>query len=282
VRPEVERYLITEQLPLFWCPGCGNGVVLGAVLRAFAALDLDPRQVVVVTGIGCFGKADDYIKTNAIHGTHGRALAIATGVKAANPELTVVALMGDGDCATIGGNHLIHAARRNIGVTAVVANNFNYGMTGGQYSATTALGDRTSTSPYGNPEGDFDLCRLTMAAGAGFVARTTVYHVRQLAKLVIQALSHPGFALVEAASSCPVHYGRHHGRLGPTDMMRHWRERAIPLERYRGLPFAERRDALAVGVFVDQDRPDFSARYAAVQQAARQRGLEDNAAASRR
>ncbi|MCL4423981.1 MAG: thiamine pyrophosphate-dependent enzyme, partial [Firmicutes bacterium] len=124
---ELEEYLVRESLPVFWCPGCGNGIILGAILRAFKALGLPREKTVVVTGIGCWGKADDYLKTNALHTTHGRALAYATGIKAARPELTVVALMGDGDAATIGGNHLIHAARRNIGVTAIVSNNFNYG-----------------------------------------------------------------------------------------------------------------------------------------------------------
>lgn len=130
-------YLVESRLPTIWCPGCGNGIVLKAILKAFADLGLDRKKTVAVSGIGCWGWADDYIDTNAFHGTHGRALAFATGIKLANPELTVVVLMGDGDGATIGGNHLIHAARRNVDLTAVVVNNFNYGMTGGQYSGTT-------------------------------------------------------------------------------------------------------------------------------------------------
>ena len=165
------EYLDEKMLPHMWCPGCGNGIALGALTRALAELALPRNRVVVVTGIGCWGKADDYLATSALHGTHGRALAFATGVKAARPELTVIVLMGDGDGATIGGNHLIHAARRNIDLTAVVLNNQNYGMTGGQVSATTPVDAITSTTMYGNPERDFDLCRLVDAAGANYVAR---------------------------------------------------------------------------------------------------------------
>lgn len=159
-RTQIGEYLRYDKLPLFWCPGCSDGIVLGAIVRSFAELGLKKEEIVVVTGIGCWGKADDYLGTHTLHVTHGRALAFATGVKAAKPELTVVALMGDGDCATIGGNHFIHAARRNIGVTAIVVNNLNYGMTGGQYSATTPEGSSTSTSPLGSLEPAFDLCEL--------------------------------------------------------------------------------------------------------------------------
>ncbi len=167
------RYLRTESFPTFWCTGCGNGVILQALVRSLAKRDLPPDQIAVVTGIGCFGKIDDYLTTHALHGTHGRALGFATGVKAARPELTVIAMMGDGDCASIGGNHLVHACRRDIGVLAVVSNNLNYGMTGGQFSATTPEGSITSTSPYGHVEPAFDLCALAQAAGASFVARGT-------------------------------------------------------------------------------------------------------------
>ena len=166
-------YLKTEKFPLFWCPGCGNGVVLGAIARAFAELDLTRENTVVVTGIGCWGKADDYVTTNSFHGTHGRALAFGTGIKLANPQLDVVVLMGDGDGVTIGGNHFIHAARRNVDVTAIVVNNLNYGMTGGQYSATTPETRITFTSRLGHIEQGFDICKLAEAAGAPFVARAT-------------------------------------------------------------------------------------------------------------
>jgi 2-oxoglutarate ferredoxin oxidoreductase subunit beta len=266
------KYLREDAMPLFWCAGCGNGVILGALLRVFAKLDLDPRRMVAVTGIGCFGKADDYIKTNAVHATHGRALAVATGVKLANPGLTVVALMGDGDCATIGGNHLIHAARRNVGVLAVVANNLNYGMTGGQFSATTPEGGISSTSPYGNPEAAFDLCALAEAAGAPFVARTTVYHVAQVQNLLEAALRRPVFSLVEVLSSCPVHFGRHNNRPRPKDMMDLWRDVALPVARFREMDPPQRAGRYPIGVLVDRERPDFCARYAEVRERARAGG----------
>ena len=147
-----EDYLVQDKMPFFWCAGCGDGIVMGALLRAFAKFEYDKKNTVVVTGIGCWGKADDYISTNTFHGTHGRALAFATGIKLANPKLKVIALMGDGDGATIGGNHFIHAARRNVDVTAIVVNNFNYGTKGGQYSGTTPENTYTTTSRYGHIE----------------------------------------------------------------------------------------------------------------------------------
>lgn len=265
---DLSGYLVTDDLPLFWCAGCGNGIILGALLRSFRDLGLPRERTVVVTGIGCWGKADDYIKTNALHGTHGRALAFATGIKAANPELTVVALMGDGDCATIGGNHLIHAARRNIGVTAIVSNNFNYGMTGGQFSATTPTGSHTSTSPYGNAEGEFDLAALAAAAGANFVARSTVYHVVALRRLITEALIRPGFSFVEVASSCPVYFGRYNQRATPVDLMYWWKEKGVPVETYARLSEEERQGAFVIGVIADRKRPDFSERYRQVQEEA--------------
>lgn len=252
------HYLNEKAMPLMWCAGCGNGTILKALLHAFAALDLAPEKTVVVTGIGCWGKADDYIKTNAIHGTHGRALAVATGVKAFRPDLHVVALMGDGDCATIGGNHFIHAARRNIGITAVVANNLNYGMTGGQFSGTTPIGSRTSTSPYGHVEDGFDLAELAKGAGAGYVARATVNQFRQMERLMVEALTVDGFAVVEVLTPCPTYYGRFNRQGGVAEMWRSLRDGA-------GVP---------TGRLHRQERPSFSARYRQVQAAAAAAGEE--------
>ncbi len=268
---QVARYLKSEALPLFWCPGCGNGIILGSMLRVFNRMQLAPERTVVTTGIGCWGKADDYLKTNSIHGTHGRALPFATGVKAANGDLTVLALMGDGDCATIGGNHFLHAARRNINVTAVVSNNFNYGMTGGQYSATTPVESYTSTSVYGNPEGDFDICEIAVAAGATFVGRSTVYHVNMLERILEAAIRHKGFSLVEIFSSCPVYYGRYNQHPTPVDMMNLWKSGAVPVERYRAMEEAEQADHFPIGVFHSDDRPDFNTRYEKIQRAAEAR-----------
>jgi 2-oxoglutarate ferredoxin oxidoreductase subunit beta len=197
------KYFKKGALPLTWCSGCGIGVMLGALLRAFEELEYEPRDTVVVTGIGCTGKADDALVTQALHTTHGRALAYATGVKAFNPKLHVVAIMGDGDSVTIGGNHFIHAARRNIDLTAIVINNFNYGMTGGQVSCTTPGERFTSTTAYGNPERDIDICALAEVAGANYIARETPDHGWDMKERIKEALTKKGFSLVEVVSPCP-------------------------------------------------------------------------------
>ena len=182
-------YLLEEKMPLFWCAGCGNGITLQAIFRGMDSLGWTKENTVVTTGIGCWGKADDYVTTNSFHGTHGRALPVSTGIALANPDLNVVTLMGDGDGATIGGNHLIHAARRNINLTAILVNNLNYGMTGGQYSGTTPKHAITKTSPYGHVENGFDICKLVAASGAPYVARATVFDVVQLQKLCLRKAS---------------------------------------------------------------------------------------------
>ena len=224
--------LLTKDLPHIWCAGCGGGIVLGSILRSIQTLNLSREDVVISTGIGCCGKADDYVTTNAFHGTHGRALSFATGIKVAKPELKVIVIMGDGDGATIGGNHLIHSARRNVDLTAIVVNNSNYGMTGGQFSATTPHGKKTSTSEFGNPERAFDLCDLVSAAGANYVARGTVYHVVQLDKLIQDAIEKKGFSFVEVVSPCPTHFGRRNKMGGPVAMMEWLKSHGMSRQRY--------------------------------------------------
>jgi 2-oxoglutarate ferredoxin oxidoreductase subunit beta len=260
-----DDYLLKEKLPLFWCGGCGNGNVLGSILRAFAKLQFERRNTVVVTGIGCWGKADDYINTNTFHGTHGRALAFATGIKLANPELKVLALMGDGDGATIGGNHLIHAARRNVDITAIVVNNFNYGMTGGQYSGTTPENAFTSTSRYGHIEEGFDLCKLVEAAGAPFVARSTVYNIIQLDKLVEEALNKKGFSFLEVIAPCPTHFGRlNRMKTAPLTLM--WiKENSITQKQAGKLSDQDKQGKFITGKFADIDKEDYSTKYERLQ-----------------
>lgn len=260
------EYLNKESLPLMWCPGCGHGIILGALLRAFEELQYRRNEIVVVTGIGCWGKADDYIKTNALHTTHGRALAYATGVKAANPNLKVVVLMGDGDGATIGGNHLIHAARRNMDLTAILANNMNYGMTGGQYSATTPANSRTSTSIYGNPENEFDICKLVDAAGANYVARETVFNGVALKNHIKEALNKKGFSLVEAIGPCTTLFGPNNKMKQSVAMLKWLTEKAVPISKYNQLEESARNGSFAVGKFTDRDAPDFGTRYHEIQQ----------------
>ncbi len=264
----VSDYLREDKLPHLWCGGCSHGVVVGAVARALAALEIAPNQTVVTTGIGCFGKADDYIATHALHGTHGRALPFASGVKAAAPHLTVLALMGDGDAATIGGNHLIHAARRNLDITAIVSNNNNYGMTGGQCSATTPAGKRTSTSRYGSPEPDFDLCDLVIGSGGGFVARTTHYHVRAMEKLIAEAISYRGFSFVEVVACCPTYYGRYNREGDAASMVKLIKDRALSKDKYFKLAPDEREDFFPTGKLHVEEKADFTTRYLEVQKKA--------------
>ena len=191
-----------------WCPGCGDHAILNSIQRAMAELNLVPEETVMVSGIGCSSRASGYLDFNTIHTTHGRALAFATGIKMAKPELTVIVITGDGDSAAIGGNHLIHACRRNIDITTVVFNNNIYGMTGGQYSPTTPTGDKGTTAPYGNIDNNFDLCNLAIAAGATFAGRATVYNPNMITKLVEKGIQNKGFSFIESVTLCPTYYGR--------------------------------------------------------------------------
>ena len=263
-----KKYLRTNVLPHMWCSGCGNGIVLSALLRAFEELDYQNEDTVVVTGIGCWGKADDYLTTNALHTTHGRALAFATGVKAVNPNLHVVVLMGDGDSVTIGGNHFLHAARRNMDLTAIVVNNYNYGMTGGQFSATTPAGSFTSTTVYGNPERELDICGIAEVAGANYVARETVYNGMTLQSRIKEALSKKGFSLVEAVSPCSTHYGSNNRMKVPIELLRWLRERGISREQYDSIPDADTHGYFVTGKLVDRHAADFNTRYEEIRQRA--------------
>jgi 2-oxoglutarate ferredoxin oxidoreductase subunit beta len=269
-----KEYLVNEKLPLFWCKGCGNGIVLQAILRAFEELKLDKKKTVVVTGIGCWGKADDYIDTNTFHGTHGRALAYATGIKLANPELKVIVLMGDGDGSTIGGNHLIHSARRNIDVTVVLVNNLNYGMTGGQYSGTTPDGSITSTSRYGNIEKGFDLCKLVEASGAPYVARSTTYNAIQLSNFIVEAIQKKGFSFVEAISQCPVHFGKSNGMAKPVETIKWIKNNSISISKSNQMSELERERKFILGKFVDRNQDDYSTKYKKIQQLAKEENNE--------
>src|SRR5210317_692885 len=190
----VHKYLRHDKkFPHVWCPGCGNGIVLGAMIRAIDRLAYRKDDIVMVSGIGCSGRLPVYVDFNTLHTTHGRALTFATGVKLAKPELKVIVVMGDGDATAIGGNHFIHAARRNIDLTAIIINNAIYGMTGGQCSPATPIGARATTAPYTNIEPAFDIAGLAVTAGAAFVARGTAYHAQKLHSLIAQAVKKPGF-----------------------------------------------------------------------------------------
>ena len=271
--PQVEirdKYFITNILPTPWCPGCGNGSMGNALLQAIERLELDPKKIVLVSGIGCNGYLTRYLKFDDLHVLHGRTPAFATGLKMARPELKVIAIQGDGDAAAIGGNHLIHVARRNVGITSIVSNNFIYGRTGGQFGPTTPKGAFSTTSPYGLEEPPFDLCDLMVASGASFVARGTAYNVIQLIDLFMRGLTHPGFAFIEVITQCPTSYGRKNpgkGSTGP-EMLRWQKENSIPIEKAASMPKEELEDKIVTGVFIDRIKPEFSAEYEKVRQRA--------------
>lgn len=250
-----------KKFPHVWCPGCGLGIVLGSLLRALIQSGLSKNEVVLVSGIGCSGRLPVYVDVGSVHTTHGRALTFATGIKLAKPELTVITVMGDGDGAAIGGNHLIHAARRNVDITAIIVNNETYGMTGGQFSPTTPVGARATTAVYGHIEPAFDISALTATAGAVLVARSTVYHVSRTDRLLLQAIRKPGFSLVEILSPCPTNFGRQN-RLGSNiDMMRALKQNAVPIERWSRMDEAERSGRFAIGVLADRERPRYLDSY---------------------
>lgn len=254
---DFKDYLRMDKMPHFWCSGCGNGIALQAIARAMAEMDLDPKKTVLVTGIGCWGRIDDYFKVNTFHGTHGRALAFATGVQLSNPELTVFVAMGDGDGVTIGGNHFIHTARRNVNVTAILLNNYNYGMTGGQYSGTTPSGAITTTSRYGHIEEQFDICALAQGAGASFVARESVGNPVNLKRLIMDAAKVKGFSLVEVMSPCPTHFGRNN-KIGDARAMMD--QMGKKLDR-SGKPIDPASGNIPAGILKCEPRPDYAARY---------------------
>jgi 2-oxoglutarate ferredoxin oxidoreductase subunit beta len=257
----LKKYYLLDNLPHIWCPGCGIGPIAAALLRAIDEVGLDPDRVSQVNGIGCSGRVGVYVDMDVLKGTHGRALAFATGIKLYRPEQTVIAIMGDGDCGAIGGNHLIHAARRNVDVKAVVINNSIYGMTGGQVSPTTPFGGRASTAPYGSLERPFDLCKLAAGAGATFVARGTVYHIRQLQRLFRRALEHKGFAFVEVISQCPVYYGRYSGAASPAEMLRAQRDGAVTVAAAAKMTPEELEGKLVIGELVNKQEPEFVSEY---------------------
>ena len=261
----IRRYLRTPAT--IWCAGCSNGIAMRALVDAILAVDLDHDKVAVFAGIGCSGRVTSYLDFSTVHTTHGRALAFATGAKAADPALKAVVVMGDGDCMAIGGNHLIHAARRNIDLTAVVFNNSIYGMTGGQMSPATFAGDRSTTSPYGNVEPAFDLCELAEAAGASYVARGTSYSYTKLAQVIAGGLVHRGFSFVEVMTSCPTYYGRQNDIPSPSEMLARQKTRAIPVERFAG-EGAREQERYPVGVLHHVERAEYTDAYGEVQRRA--------------
>lgn len=259
----IHKYLRHDKkFPHVWCPGCSNGIVLGAVIRAIAELKLEKDNVAMVSGIGCSSRMPVYANLNTLHSLHGRAIAYATGVKMFKPEMDVVVITGDGDATAIGGNHFIHAARRNINLTVVLINNNIYGMTGGQYSPTTPHGDKATTTPYGNIDPTFDICKLAIGAGATFVARTSAYHAIEAQSFIRKAFEHKGFSLVEIISACPVIYGRLNKKGDAPEMMKQMKKNVIPIKQYEALSEEAKADKLTRGIFInDTEKKEYTEAY---------------------
>jgi 2-oxoglutarate/2-oxoacid ferredoxin oxidoreductase subunit beta len=254
-------FLRTKKLPHIWCPGCGNGIITSALVRAIERTGFDQKDVVIVSGIGCSSRASGYLNFNTLHTTHGRALAFATGLKMARPELKIFVIMGDGDCSAIGGNHFIHACRRNIDLNAVIINNQIYGMTGGQYSPLTPQGSKASTAPRGTLERPFDILKLARGAGATFGARGTAVQPRQLEQLIARAAAHKGFSIVESLSQCPVAYGRRNNLGGPVEMLKSMKEKSISVEKATAMDENELEGKILTGVHFSIKAPEYAEEY---------------------
>jgi len=257
------EWLRTDRLPHIFCAGCGNGTVINCTLSAVDQMGWKREETVFVSGIGCSSRAPGYVLADSLHTTHGRALAFATGIKLAKPELNVVVFSGDGDLAAIGGNHFIHACRRNIDLTVVCMNNMIYGMTGGQGSPTTPRMALSTTTPYGSAEPAFDLCELAIAAGANYVARWTSYHVRELTRAVHAGLRTPGLSFIEALVQCPTNYGRRNRFRQPLDQIEYFKNHGILVEKARRLREEGKdlpADAIVLGEMVRRNRPVMGVR----------------------
>ena len=265
-----DTFLRQDKLPHIWCPSCGNGIVINALIRAIEKTEIDPDNVVIVSGIGCSSRANGYMNFCALHTNHGRALPYATGVKMFNPKLKVIVVTGDGDCTSIGGNHFIHACRRNIDITTVVFNNNNYGMTGGQFSPTTPLGSKTKTSVYGSIDTPFDICSLAAAAGATYVARSTVYHVNMLINQIAEGINHQGFSVVEAVCDCPTLYGRLNKKGAAPDMLLGFKENAVMKAKADTMTEEELKGKIVIGNFAKRvDRKEYTAQYDSIIESAK-------------
>lgn len=256
-----KKYLRTAEFPTIWCPGCGHGIVAQAAIRACNDMGWDKDEVYAVSGIGCSARTPAYMDFNSIQTTHGRALAFATGMKMYRPEKKVFLMLGDGDCASIGGNHFIHSCKRNIDLTVIVLNNSIYGMTGGQVSPTTPHGSITTTTAYGNIDDPIDICKIAIAAGATFVARSTVYHAQQLPKLIKQGFENKGMSVIEILDPCPTGYGGRNGFKNVTEMYDKLKNMAVPVEKAAKMSEEEMEGKVAIGVLHKKPREEYLEKY---------------------
>lgn len=257
----ISNAMRTDRLPHIWCPGCGHGIMMRSIAVAIEELNLDKDKVCIVSGIGCSSRASGYMDFNTLHTTHGRALAFATGVKFANPDLHVIVVSGDGDASAIGGNHLIHACRRNIDITTIIFNNNIYGMTGGQFSPTTPMGDKGTTAPFGNIDKSFDICKLAEGAGATYVARSTAYHAKQMTEFVKKGIQHKGFSLIEGMSTCPTYYGRKNKKGGAVELLEGLKDTFIDIKVKDKLSPEKLEGKLFMGEFKNTIEPEYNDQY---------------------
>lgn len=254
------KYLRRDRLPHIFCAGCGNGIVLNTFFKGMEMAGVDFDSIAMVSGIGCSSRIPGYVKCDSLHTTHGRPIAFATGLKLANPSLNVVVFTGDGDAAAIGGNHLIHGARKNIDLTVICINNSIYGMTGGQISPTSPEGSFGTTAPYGALEDPFDLSELVRAAGASYVARWTAAHPLQLANSIKKGLKNRGFSFIEAVSQCPTYFGRKNRMRSPVEMMKFMKENSINRRKALKMDPEEVEGKLIIGEFANAPRPELCDR----------------------
>ncbi len=250
-------YMREERLPHIFCPGCGNGAIMNAFLEAMEKAELDFDNIAMVSGIGCSSRIPGYMKCDSLHTTHGRALTFATGLKIANKDLDVVVFTGDGDGASIGGNHLIHAARRNLNLTVICINNNIYGMTGGQISPTSPKGTIATTAPYGNQDTPFKLAELVAAAGASYSARWTSVDIENLVLSIKKGLKHPGFSFIEVATLCPTYYGRKNKLKTPTAMAAVMKANTIYKSAADRMKEKDLEGKIVVGEFADVEKDEF-------------------------
>ena len=258
---DYNKYLRGGKLPHIWCPGCGYGIILKALIRAIDGLGWSKDETVIASGIGCASRLPGYVDFNTLHTTHGRSLAFATGLKIAKPALKMIVLGGDGDMSAIGGNHLIHACRRNIDMSLLIFNNSIYGMTGGQFSPTTPTGAKATTAPYTMTENNFDISKLAIGAGASFVARTTSFHAAQMEDLMKKSFQHKGFSVLEIITGCPTGYGRRNGQPEAWDSLEWQKKSAVALSRWEAMAPEEREGKFTTGILHSEEKTDYLTAY---------------------
>ncbi len=254
----VKDYIRDRFFPHIWCPGCGHGIVLNGMLKAIEELGLSKNEIVMVSGIGCSSRISGYVDFHTLHTIHGRALAFASGVKMSRPELNLIIPMGDGDALAIGGNHFIHAARRNIDLTAIIMNNRIYGMTGGQFSPLSGHGIKASTAPYSTIDHDFDIMELAKSAGATFAARTTTFHIKEITSIIKKAILHEGFSVVEIMSQCPTYFGKQNKLGNSFEMMELFKKNTRKIGSNKKL---ENKNLIERGIFIQKELPEYTNEY---------------------